>query len=173
MNAGFVCPILYSDPLSSLMLPTSPLSRHVIRRVEIYVVALTAAFVAMAGAMSWWDVPVAAAILATALGIALIHGLIAWANSHRERALRSQVIVEVREMLRDQVLNQLAAMKMWVSEKPDPETIRLLFADVDESIDEVAALIDRLTEEQLDTWRLTYANASVHMEQSAEQMAAA
>ena len=151
----------------------SSFSRHVVRRVELYVVALTAAFVVMAGTMSLRDVPVAVAIFATAIVIGLIHGLIAWANSRRERSLRRQVIMEVREMLRDQVLNQLAAMKMWVSEKPDPETIRLLFADVDESIDEVAALIDRLTEEQLDTWRLTYANASVHMEHAPERLALA
>lgn len=155
------------------MLPASTFARHLIRRVEIYVVAMTAAFVAMAGAMSLQDVPVAVAISSTAIALGLIHGLIAWANIQRERTLRSQVIVEVREMLRDQVLNQLAAMKMWVSEKPDPETMRLLFADVDESIDEVAALIDRLTEEQLDTWRLTYANASVHMERAPDVLALA
>lgn len=166
-------PILVSDPISSCMHLAPFVVRHLIRRVEIYVVVLAAGFVGMAAVMSVRAVPVAIAIFATAISIGLIHGLIAWANSRRERSLRSQVIVEVREMLRDQVLNQLAAMKMWVSEKPDPETIRLLFADVDESIDEVAALIDRLTEEQLDTWRLTYANASVHMEQSADQLAAA
>ena len=169
-----MCPIPISNLISSHTMPSlASVSTHVVRRVEFYVVALTAAFVAMAGTMSLRDVPVAVAILATAIAIGLIQGLIAWANSRRERALRSQVIVDVREMLRDQVLNQLSAMKMWVSEKPDPETIRLLFADVDESIDEVAALIDRLTEEQLDTWRLTYANASVHMERAPGQMAMA
>ncbi len=155
------------------MPPASLVARHLVRRVEIYVVSLTVAFVAVARAMSLQDVHASVAIFVTAVAIGFIHGLIAWANGRRERALRSQVIVEVREMLRDQVLNQLAAMKMWVSEQPDPETIRLLFADVDESIDEVAALIDRLTEEQLDTWRLTYANASVHMERGADELALA
>ncbi len=166
-------PIPFDVSISICMQAASPVTRHLVRRVEIYVVVLTAGFVTMAGVMSLRDVPVAVAIFATAIAIGLIHGLIAWANSRRERSLRSQVIVEVREMLRDQVLNQLAAMKMWVSERPDPETIRLLFADVDESIDEVAALIDRLTEEQLDTWRLTYANASVHMERAPEALALA
>ena len=66
-------------------------------------------------------------------------------------------------MLRDQVLNQLSAMKMWVNETPDPEIAEALFAEVDEGIDVVASMIDRLTEEQLNTWKLTYANAAAHV----------
>lgn len=136
---------------------------HLLRRIEIYVLGLTLAFVSVAAAMVWVDVPAAAAFLATVVGMGVIQGAIQWADRAREKTLRQQAIFEIREMLRDQVLNQLAAMKMWVAENPDPETVDLLFTEVDEAIDELARLIDRLTEEQLNTWKLTYANAADHV----------
>ncbi len=136
---------------------------HLLKRVELYVLGLTLAFVSVAAAMVWVDVPAAAAVLATVIGMGLIQGAIQWADRAREKTLRRKAIFEIREMLRDQVLNQLAAMKMWVAENPDPETVAVLFNEVDEAIDDLARLIDRLSEEQLNTWKLTYANASDHV----------
>jgi hypothetical protein len=135
---------------------------HLLRRVEFYVVALALAFV---GALVWVvraDAPALVAVAAAVAGMGAMQGLLQWADRERRRRLRAQDIGEIREMLRDQVFNQLAAMRMWMAETPDPETAALLFAEVDGSIDEIASLIDRLSEEQLDTWKLTYANASAH-----------
>ena len=134
-----------------------PLLRRLAGRTERYVLATTLAFVA--AVMVRKDVSAAAAFLATVAGMGTVQG----ADRVRERNLRRQAIREIRERLRDQVLNQLATMKMWVAENPDPATVETLFAEVDEAIDELVGLIDRLTEEPLDTWKLTYASAADHV----------
>ncbi len=103
------------------------------------------------------------AVPLTALGMGAITSSIQWADRERQKQLRAQAIHEILEMLRDQVLNQLAAMKMWVAENPEPEVIALFCVEIDEAIDGVADLINGLSEEQLNTWKLTYANASVHV----------
>ncbi len=120
-------------------------------------------FLGVAGWLMWLDVSAAVAMLAAVVGMGAIQTAVQWADRAREKSLRARAIFDIREMLRDQVLNQLAAMKMWVSENPDPEMVEILFAEVDEAIDDLASLIDRLTEEQLNTWKLTYANAADHV----------
>ena len=120
-------------------------------------------FLCVAGWLMWLNVSAAVAMLAAVVGMGAIQAAVQWADRAREKSLRAHAIFEIREMLRDQVLNQLAAMKMWVSENPDPAMVEVLFAEVDEAIDELASLIDRLTEEQLNTWKLTYANAADHV----------
>lgn len=149
-------------------MPRSRLDRfrhHLLRRIEHYVAGLALGFVALAAWLIGNDVRALVAVPATIAGMAVVQTVIQWADRRRQQRLRAQAIAEIREMLRDQVLNQLAAMKMWVAENPDPATIEGLFAEVDGSIDEIASLIDRLTEEQLDTWKLTYANAASHWAQ--------
>ena len=145
------------------MLVPIPFRRHLLRRLEYYVLGWTLAFMVVALSMIWAEVTAAVAFLTTVVGMGAVLGTIQWADRVRERTLRARAIHEIREMLRDQVLNQLAAMKMWVAENPDPATVDALFREVDEAIDEVAGMIDRLTEEQLNTWKLTYANASNHV----------
>ena len=145
------------------MLVPIPFRRHLLRRLEYYVLGWTLAFMVVALSMIWAEVTAAVAFLTTVVGMGAVLGTIQWADRVRERTLRARAIHEIREMLRDQVLNQLAAMKMWVADNPDPATVDALFREVDEAIDEVAGMIDRLTEEQLNTWKLTYANASNHV----------
>ena len=140
------------------------LRRHLLRRLELYAIAWAVLFLCVAGWMVLAEVPAATAMLAAVVGMGGLSGAIQWANRQRERTLRARAIHEIREMLRDQVLNQLSAMKMWVGETPDPAVVDDLFAEVDAGIDAVAAMIDRLTEEQIDTWKLTYANAARHAE---------
>ncbi len=124
---------------------------------------MAVAFVCVAGWLMWLDVSAAIAMLASVVGMGTIQAAVQWADRAREKSLRERAIFEIREMLRDQVLNQLAAMKMCVSENPDPGMIEILFSEVDGAIDEIAGLVDRLTEEQLNTWKLTYANAADHV----------
>lgn len=145
------------------MTPLQTLRQHLLKRFELYVLAYAAAFVAVAAVLVQSDVSAAVAFAAAVVGMGGIQAAVQWADRERQRHLRAQAIHEIREMLRDQVLNQLSAMKMWVAESPDPATVAVLLADVDESIDEIAAMIDRLTEAQLDTWKLTYANAADHV----------
>ena len=143
---------------------TAGFRSHLLKRLEFYVLGWALLFVSVAAWMVWVDVPAAMAFLTTVVGMGVVQGAIQWADRVREKTLRARAIHEIREMLRDQVLNQLAAMKMWVAENPDPATVEILFQEVDEAIDDVANMIDRLTEEQLNTWKLTYANASDHVD---------
>lgn len=136
---------------------------HLLRRIELYVVVLAVVFVGGVGVLILTDAPAMLAVPLTALGMGAITSSIQWADRERQKQLRAQAIHEILEMLRDQVLNQLAAMKMWVAENPEPEVIALFCVEIDEAIDGVADLINGLSEEQLNTWKLTYANASVHV----------
>lgn len=54
----------------------------------------------------------AAGTAVTALGISVLHGLIFWVVRRRQRRVRQEAIVEIREMLADVVKNQLAAIGM-------------------------------------------------------------
>ncbi len=123
---------------------------------------MAVALVCVAGWLMWLDVSAAVAMLASVVGMGAIQAAVQWADRAREKSLRARAIFEIREMLRDQVLNQLAAVKMCLS-NPDPGMVEILFSEVDDAIDEIAGLVDRLTEEQLNTWKLTYANAADHV----------
>lgn len=139
---------------------SSDLKSHLLRRFELYVAVLTLGFVGMSGALLTMRAPAVVVFAATTLGMALITGTIQWADRERQKRLRAQAIDEIREMLMDQVLNQLAAMRMWMAEGDDPEALEIMFHETSESIDRVATMINGLSEAQLDTWRLTYANVA-------------
>jgi hypothetical protein len=141
---------------------------HLLKRFELYVLLLTVAFTGVAVVLVWFEARAAVAVGATALGMGTIQWAIGWADRERQRRLRARAIAEIREMLADQVLNQLAAVKMWMAEAPDPETMDLVLREADESVDRVADMIAGLSEEQLDTWRLTYANVADHITYSSE-----
>lgn len=136
------------------------LKSHVLKRFELYIAGLGAAFAAVIGAVVLAEPPALVVVAVTAGGMGVIQGAILWAGGERSRRLRAQVVHEVREMLTDQVLNQLAAMKMWVAERPDPRELELVFEETDASIDQVAAMVEGLSEDRLDTWRLQYANVA-------------
>ena len=136
---------------------------HVLRRFEFYVAALAVAFVWLAVVLVRTEAPTALTLLAAVAGLTPILAAIQWADRERQRRLRAQAIAEIREMLTDQVINQLAAVRMWLAEDPDPQSLALLLSETDASIDRVAAMINGLSEEQLDTWRLTYANVADHV----------
>ena len=153
------CPTSSSFPRS----PVSPFRAHLLKRFELYVAALAVAFVAGAVVLVRAEVETSLALLFAVVGLAPILAAIQWADRERQRRLRAQAIGEIREMLTDQVLNQLAAVRMWMAEDPDPATLALILAETDASIGHVADLIHGLSEEQLDTWRLTYANVADHV----------
>ena len=136
---------------------------HVLKRFELYVAGMALAFMAAAIALIRSDAPAGVAVLATVLGMTPIWASIQWADRERQRQLRARAIAEIREMLTDRVLNQLAAARMWMAEDPDPETLATILAETDAAIDQVSDMITGLSEEQLHTWRLTYANVADHI----------
>ena len=139
------------------------LRAHLLKRFEVYIAAMSVAYVSTAVAVILAEPPALVAFAVAVFGISAILSAVQWADRERQKRLRAQAIHEIREMLTDQVLNQLAAMKMWMAEDPDPEALGIIFEETDASIDRVAEMINGLSEEQLDTWRLTYANVADHI----------
>ena len=88
---------------------------------------------------------------------------IQWAVRERERRLRSQAVVEIREMLRDRVLNQLAVVRVRAAVDGRATGLGTALDDINDAVDDIHRLIDDLSESELDTWRLTYANAADHI----------
>ena len=139
------------------------LRAHLLKRFELYLAAMALAFVAMALALVQAEASAGVAVLAAVVGLTPMLAAIQWADRERQRRLRARAIAEIREMLADQVLNQLAAVRMWMAQETDPETLALTLSETDASIDRVSEMINGLSEEQLDTWRLTYANVADHV----------
>ena len=138
-------------------------ARHVLKRFELYLALVATVFVGVVYWMFQAHTDTGVTVAVTVVGMGLIQAAIQWADGERSALLRQRQIHEIREMLRDQVLNQLSAVKMWVAEPPDPATADLLVEEVNASVDSIALLIDQLSEDQLDTWKLTYANAADHI----------
>ena len=99
----------------------------------------------------------------TALGVSVLHGVIFWVVRRRQRTIRSKSVHDIREMLLDQVKNQLAVMRMWVPEGADRTAFEVHFSGIEEAIDEIDEMMDDLTEEKLKAWKTTYANAAEHV----------
>lgn len=149
-----------------------PIARHLLKRFELYLAISATVFVGVVYLLFRYDLNTGFTVAVTVLGMGFIQGAIQWADLERSKHLRTRQIHEIREMLRDQVLNQLASMKLWLAEAPDPQHVELLVSEVGQSIDEIAELIDQLSEQQLDTWKLTYANAAKHIEMPESALAA-
>lgn len=136
---------------------------HFLKRFELYVTLMAVTFLTLAAGLVWADVGSAVVFGATVVGMGTIQWAIQWVDRERQKRLRAQAIAEIREMLVDQVLNQLAAIKMWMTEGRDPAALDLMFREMSASVDQVTRLINGLSEAQLDTWKLTYANVAEHV----------
>lgn len=154
-------PVASRDPLAVLR-------AHLLKRFELYVTLMAIAFAGLVVALVWADASAAVSIGVTAISMGAILGAIQWVDRERQRRLRAQAIAEIREMLTDQVLNQLAAVKMWMAEAPDPEALSLILEETNESLDRVADMISGLSEAKLNTWRLAYANVADHIAYSSD-----
>ena len=133
------------------------MSQHVVRYFEVYLLLFVLAVMAVvavvveSGASPW------AVVAATACAMAAVQLAIQWADRRRQRVLRARAVAEIREMLRDKVLNGLATMEMWATE--DSLSCEQRTAELRASIEEVAEMINGLSEEQLNTWKLIYASS--------------
>ncbi len=99
----------------------------------------------------------------TALGVSVLHGLIFWVVRRRQRLIRSESVHTIREMLTDQVSNQLAIMRMWIPDDADRAALEAHFDGIDTSISEIDQMVNGLSEEKLRAWETTYANAAEHI----------
>ncbi len=97
----------------------------------------------------------------TALGISVVHGVLFWVVRRRQRLVRAEAVHEIREMLTDEVKNQLAVIGASLPSGALSEYAGQL-ADVSRSVDAISALMDGLTEEKLSAWKRTYSNAAEH-----------
>ena len=96
----------------------------------------------------------------TALAVSVLHGTIFWVVRRRQRLIRAKSVHDIREMLTDQVKNQLAVIRMWV---PEGEEGAALFEGISESIAEIDEMVDGLSEEKLKAWKASYRNAAEHI----------
>ena len=99
----------------------------------------------------------------TALGVSVLHGIVFWVVRRRQRMIRSKSVHDIREMLLDQVKNQLAVMRMWMPEGEERAAFEAQFDGISESIDHIDEMVDGLTEETLKAWKSTYSNAAEHV----------
>ncbi|HEX9950643.1 MAG TPA: hypothetical protein VGB53_02665 [Rubricoccaceae bacterium] len=97
----------------------------------------------------------------TALGVSVVHGILFWTVRRRQRRGQAKVIHEIREMLTDQVKNQLAVIAASLPAAALSEYAEQI-QDVTESVDAIGEMMDGLTEEKLQAWKQTYSNASEH-----------
>lgn len=130
--------------------------RKFVRHLELWlsgaglIVVALAALVVSPNEADVWKV---AAI--TALGVSVLHGLIFYGVRRRQRLVREQAIVEIREMLADVVKNQLAVIGMWLPDDVDREHLD----GIEESIQVIEERIDTISEDSLSEWKEHYTGA--------------
>jgi hypothetical protein len=124
---------------------------------------MTISFLGFAAGLVWADAGASLTFVTAVVGMGAIQLSIQWAVRERERRLRSQAVVEIREMLRDRVLNQLAVMRVRAAVEGQGPGLNDVLDDINDAVDQVHRMIDDLSEAELDTWRLTYANAVDHI----------
>ena len=133
---------------------------HVVRHFEYYLVGASLTIMAVVSGLVLLGGSAGVTAGVTGVGVLSLQAAIQAVDRHRQRHLRARALYEIREMLRDRVLNELAALKV-MSDEFDLG-IDHRFEELNGTIDEVAELINELSEEQLDTWKLTYARSARH-----------
>lgn len=92
-----------------------------------------------------------------AVAVGVLHGAIFWLVRRRQRAIRRQVIAELRTMLRDRVNNQLAVITMAISES-DHGAIAESMSDLEGAVARMGELVNSLSDESLRAWQERYAD---------------
>ena len=91
-----------------------------------------------------------------AIAVGVLHGCLFWIVRRRQRAIRRQVIEELRTMLRDRVNNQLAVITMALSEVDDPALAESM-TDLQGAVARMSELVGSLSDESLRAWQERYA----------------
>ena len=135
---------------------------HLLRRFELYLGGTTIVLFAVVAAMILADAEPLTVGAVSWISLLALQITIQVVDRERQRRLRAMAIHDIREMLTDRVLNPLAPVKVWAAMTSDSSELAGMVADVDASIDEVAAMVTSLSEEQLDTWQLRSAHSDAH-----------
>lgn len=95
----------------------------------------------------------------TALVVSVLHGLIFWGVRRRQRRVRREAIADIREMLSDRVKNQLAVVQMGLQSSEADSEVQMQLEMIGESVDNIAELVDGLSEDSLRSWKVHYDEA--------------
>lgn len=136
--------------------------RHFLDHIELWLSAAGLVVVA-AVTLALPDVEPWKVAAVTALGISVVHGVLFWVVRRRQRLVRAEAVHEIREMLTDEVKNQLAVIGASLPSGALSEYAEQL-RDVSASVDAISEMMDGLTEEKLSAWKRTYSNAAEHYE---------
>ena len=103
--------------------------------------------------LSSWAV---AAVTATLVGV--IHGVLFWIVRQRQRTLRGRAISEAKTMLRDQIMNRLAVIRLGLELQPVESAgePRQAVRQLGDAIDAIYEAVDGLSEERLTRWQSRY-----------------
>lgn len=94
-----------------------------------------------------------------AVGVGVLHGFIFWAVRRRQRQVRRQSIREIQQMLSDVLKNKLAAINMYLPEEENQELVEQELEGIRNSIEDIAAEVDNLSEESIEGWKYHYSDA--------------
>lgn len=94
----------------------------------------------------------------TALGVSVLHGALFWVVRRRQRRIRRGSIYEIREMLTDGVLNELAVIQMFLPQDRGGEA-DMAVEGIKDSVKNISTLVDGLSEESLTEWKAEYREA--------------
>lgn len=95
----------------------------------------------------------------TAIGVGLLHGIIFWVIRRRQRKIRERSIMEIREMLADVVKNQLAVIDLYLPEDEEQAMVEEELNGIKDSLREISAEVDALSDERLRDWKEQYPEA--------------
>lgn len=93
----------------------------------------------------------------TALGVSVLHGVLFWVVRRRQRRIRRASIYEIREMLTDGVLNELAVIQMFLPDGRGEADVAV--EGIKDSVTNISTLVDGLSEEALTEWKTEYREA--------------
>ena len=112
--------------------------------------------------LPWFLAPEAAFWKVTAITatvVALFHGIAFWIAYWRQRYFREAIIMEVRELLKDEVNNKLAAVSMVLQQHAQPRESGVDFEDVNKLVKEIAQQLNTLTSETVVDWKRKYGDS--------------
>ena len=97
----------------------------------------------------------------TAIAVGLLHGIIFWFIRRRQRLIRQQSILQIREMLHDVMRNQLGIISFnaYLSQG-DAQYIE----QIETTISEMVSVLDHISDESFQSWREYYGERAVEMQ---------
>ncbi|CAM3002297.1 hypothetical protein [Rariglobus hedericola] len=94
---------------------------------------------------------------ATAIAVGVLHGVIFWIVRTRQRRIRQRTLEDAERMLKDIVNNQLCVIIFAADmHKKDQMPFKTAHAHITSSVTAIHGMLDNLSEESLNLWKLKY-----------------